>query len=150
MAEKKKSQNLAVMGAGRLHTSIFLTAMLVALLSNPLSALDHHPTDKVSLDIFTIGLDYTKFCDLRDGAPISDACFAFIGAVVEIVESNNLSVPEEKRCFPATCIPHGSNIKEIFETIRPELRASTGICAGMCNSTSYVITSLATSYPCKK
>jgi hypothetical protein len=147
MAEEKKSQNLTV---GRLHTCIFLIAMLVVFLSNPSRAQDHHPTDKFNLDTFKIGLDYTKFCDLRDGAPISDACFAFIGAVVEIVESNNLSVPEDKRYFPATCIPHGLKIKEIFETIRPRLRADTGVCLGMCTSTSYVISSLAALYPCKK
>jgi hypothetical protein len=40
--------------------------------------------DDPGFDAFGIGLGFTRFCDFRDGAALSDACYAFMGAAIEM------------------------------------------------------------------
>jgi hypothetical protein len=126
----------------RIRLAAFVVAVLSVILSA--SAAEKDP----GWDAFGIGLDFTTFCDLKPGAPLSEPCRTFVGAVIEIVEANNLISPEFRdRVFPATCIPRGSKIEDIVEAIRPKLQVL--ICAGFCTSTSFVMSALATTYPCR-
>jgi len=89
--------------------------------------------------------DLTSFCDLHDKAAMSERCFGFVSAVVEITVDEDL--PSFKRRI---CLPANLNVKKIFEAIRPELRSRYGRCLGFCTAAGYVQTSLYATFPCKR
>jgi len=97
----------------------------------------------IDLDTFGIGINFDEICDLHAGATISDKCYGFIGAIVEIVITDRLSGLSHRA---QTCIPKGQTIPQIFEKIRPLLRVR--VCSGFCTQTGYVISSLHEAYPC--
>jgi len=101
------------------------------------------PLGAIDLDTFGIGINIDQICDLHAGATISDKCYGFIGAIVEIVITDGLlGLPHRA----LTCIPKGQTIPEIFEKIRPFLKVR--VCSGFCTQTGYVISSLHQAYPC--
>jgi len=110
---------------------------LAAFLSNPTTAQD----------ITGLGLSLHDIC-FRDATPMSDKCYGFIGAIVEIVELDQLD-PTQERSFPPTCIPRGLKVEDIYEAIREPLSKRTFSCAGICTATSSVFSALAAVYPCK-
>ena len=83
-------------------------------------------------------IDFTEFCDLRDHAPISEQCHAFVGAIVEMNRAFDLyTLDHNDQYYDRSCIPRGTTINEIFERIRPWLRNAVPYCLGQCNSASY-------------
>ena len=124
----------------------FLCSLLVLFVVDamPVSTVLGQPAPvALDLDSFGIGINFDEICDLHAGATISDKCYGFIGAIVEIVITDRLSgLPNRAQ----TCIPKGQNIPQIFEKIRPFLRVR--VCAGFCTQTGYVISSLHEAYPC--
>jgi hypothetical protein len=97
------------------------------------------------------GVDIEEFCDFRPGVPISDKCYGFIEGVVgmldnETMEAYSTTTPTGMRA----CIPHNLSVEQVFEAIRPLLaRPLAFVCAGKCNSASYLTDALISVYPCK-
>jgi len=89
--------------------------------------------------------DITDFCDLNDGAAISDKCFGFLSAVIETVQT--LHETHQAIGFLNACIPFGTTVEQAIPKIRPLLRRRT--CMGKCSATSYVELALYEVYPCK-
>lgn len=123
-----------------------IAALLLSLVAAHPAEAEVQKDQKFDLDVFGIGIDLDEICDLHSGAPISDKCYGFVGAIVEIVKIDSIQPPQFRR-GPKACIPKGANITQIFEKIRPLLR--TRVCAGFCTQTSYVISSLHEAYTCK-
>ena len=119
-----------------------LTAGIIALslVSSPATAQDP----------YNLGISVTKMCDLRpDGdSRMSDKCYGFISAVVEIMEVNQ-GMPKERMFSRPACIPDGLKVEDIYKAIRPALM-DVGPCLGLCTSTSYVISALIRVYPCRQ
>ena len=103
------------------------------------------------IDLFSLGLDFREFCDLEDGAPISNKCMGFLAAVIEIEKGYVSLDPALASRLNRACIPPGVSIHQIFAVIRPQLRRmiESGTCIGLCDSTGYVMSSLAGNFPCR-
>ena len=132
--------------ASGIARKVIITVVTAGLTANA-AATGAPSQSKFDPDVFGIGINFDEICDLHSGAPIGDKCYGFIGAVIEIVKSDSLTAPQF-RTGPKACIPRGQNIPQIFEKIRPSLRARVGICLGFCTQTGYVISSLNEAYPC--
>jgi len=89
--------------------------------------------------------DVTDFCDLNDGAAISDKCFGFVSAVIETVQI--LHVTHQATGFLNACIPFGTTVEQAVPNIRPLLRRR--MCLGKCTATTYVELAPYEVYPCK-
>jgi len=79
---------------------------------------------------------------------MSDKCYGFISAVVEIMKVNQ-GIPKERMFFRPACIPDGLKVEDIYKAIRPALM-DVGPCLGLCTSTSYVMSALIRVYPCRQ
>jgi hypothetical protein len=91
------------------------------------------------------GIELTDFCDLRDGAPISDMCYGFVAGVLEVMLAEELTrAPNEERRLCLLRV----DVKVVIAKIRPGLR-KYGVCAGFCTSQSYVATEIYRAYPCR-
>jgi hypothetical protein len=123
-----------------------IVVLLALSLFTHVAIADPTGQSKIPDDPFGIGIDFTEICDLHAGAPISDKCYGYLGAVIEIVKTDSV-MPSRFRTRLKTCIPRGQNIAQIFEKIRPSLRVR--VCGGFCTSTGYVMESLYEAYPCK-
>jgi hypothetical protein len=128
----------------RMVRSAMLAVAALGIAAN-VAAADSPSQSKFDPDVFGIGINFAEICDLHSGAPIGGKCYGFIGAVVEIVKTEN-ALPTQFQTWPKTCIPRGQTITQIFEKIRPSLRVR--VCAGFCTSTGYVRSSLHEAYPC--
>lgn len=94
------------------------------------------------------GLNLLDMC-FKGSARMSGKCYGFIGAIVEIVETEQL-VSTHRRFSPPICIPPGLKIADIWEAIGQPLSDRVFSCAGVCTATPYVIATLAAVYPCKE
>jgi hypothetical protein len=131
----------------RLKYGLWAVSLLAGLAgSAPAVAADE---EKSMLDQFNIGLDFRKFCSLQDDAPIGDKCWAFLAAVIEIEKGYVSLDPQVAKRLNHACLPPRMSIQQIFATIRPQLRRIMGSCVGLCDSTSYVMSSLAGTFPCE-
>lgn len=101
-------------------------------------------------DPYGLGISVMKMCDLRPNGDsrMSDTCYGFIAAVVEMVKVDQ-GTPEARRISRPACIPDGLRVEDIYRAIRPALM-DVGPCLGICTSTSYVISALIRVYPCKQ
>ena len=88
---------------------------------------------------------FEDFCSLRDRAVVTDTCFGFMSAVIEIINDGHV---QRKPEFLRICPP--ASIKGAVSKIRPWLRKNGNICVGLCDATSYAIVALQAVYPCKK
>jgi hypothetical protein len=139
---------MIIRALSRLPTVAFL---IIAMAVTSVPAEARPSASDGAIDPFGLDMDFTKFCDLADGTKMSDECRGFIGATVEIaLTESSFGVPG--RYTPVKiCIPkERRNVEKIFQDIRPVLRKSTMLCAGLCTSTSYVLSSLSETYPCKQ
>jgi hypothetical protein len=116
-----------------------IAAVSALLVAHPVAAQDR-PTDR--------GLNLFDMC-FKGSARMSDKCYGFIGAIVEIVETEQL-VSTDRRFSPPICIPPGLKVADIWEAIGQPLSDRVFSCAGVCTATSYVISTLAAVYPCKE
>ena len=107
-----------------LKLAIVLGAFL-SLAPYPAQATENEHTIHDWIDPYQLDIDFTKFCDFNDDAPISDKCYGFIGAIAEIVISENSSGPAANRQFPPACA-WNLNTEQIFKMIRPWLREHVG------------------------
>jgi hypothetical protein len=100
-------------------------------------------------DVFGLGLDLSAMCDLTPGAPVSDRCYGFLGAIVEMALSSEglreQGFDETSFLFVRTCIPADLKLDEIIEAIRSHFVAT---CTGLCTETGYVLSALESAYPC--
>ena len=108
----------------------------------------HHGVAQEPYDPYGLRINIGDVCDLRPNgsSKMSDKCYGFIGAVAEIVKTNQLY--RDNRIPGSTCIPDGLNIEELYEAIRPALIAGRA-CFGTCTSTDLVMSTLAHTFPCK-
>ena len=90
------------------------------------------------------GLPIGEFCDFRDGAALSQKCRGFIAGVADLVSSDNVAA-SGRRAHPATCVPYGLDVEEVYDKLRPHMQALN--CAGKCTATSDVLGALAKAYP---
>jgi hypothetical protein len=120
-------------------------ALILSLIASQSAVAEAQKESKFDPDVFGIGINFDEICDLHSGASISDKCYGFVGAVIEIVKVDSFQAPQFRK-GPKTCIPSGADIKQIFERIRPLLRER--MCAGFCTQTGYIMSSLREAYPC--
>jgi hypothetical protein len=109
------------------------------------------PKHHHGLDPYNHGADFTTFCDFTEGAPISDKCYGFVAATVEIAMNERvLKYSQDKNQSRwRACVPVDLTVPQIFEQIRPNLRKNLGTCGGFCTSTFYIINALNETYPCR-
>jgi hypothetical protein len=119
--------------------------LVIAIISTISALAPASAADKI-LRVDPWGIELTDFCDLRDGAPISDKCYGFVAATVEATRDRDVTRrPDEKQRL---CIPRRTDIAEMIAKIRPRLRMHFGLCAGLCTSEGYVASELYRAYPC--
>jgi len=143
-------------GDWRMMNRIILGSFAVAaFIAQPygLVAADEHYvpwSEPIPLDHFNLGADFTKFCDFSDNTPMSDKCYGFVMATVEIMMEERLLLSEQQRTGTSwnACIPRGLKMKQIIESIRPLLRRGILGCTGFCSSTTYIMGALRVVYPC--
>ena len=131
-----------------------VSATLGILCFFPATAFADPQTNVLKVDPW--GIELTDFCDLRDGAPISEKCEGFVAGVVETTLAEDYinmgRRPDGKGWGPPfnprrLCLKR-IDIKAIIQGIRPYLRTHFA-CAGFCTSASYVESALYATYPCK-
>jgi len=128
--------------SGKVRRSFAAIAAVSALLmAHPVAAQDPFGPTFRGLDLFDI-------C-FKGSARMSDKCYGFIGAIVEIVETEQL-VSGDRRFSQPICIPPGLKVEDIWDAIGQPLSDRVFSCAGICTATSYVISTLAAVYPCKE
>lgn len=119
-------------------------AVLLQAISTSSGAEETRP-----VDVFGLGLDLSRICDLQPGAPVSEGCRGFMGAIVEMALSSQglreQGFDETSFLFVRTCIPPGLRLDEIIEVIRSHIAPA---CTGLCSETGYVLSALELAYPC--
>ena len=111
--------------------------VVVMIFSSPVLAAPRTAPASIELD---------QICDLRTGAPMSDKCLGFVGAVVEIVKIEN--VMKNRSYLAGACVPTELSVPQVFDKIRPSLRH--WVCGGFCPASWNVARSLNEVYPCPK
>jgi hypothetical protein len=114
-----------------------------------LSLVSNRAIAQAPFDPYGLGINFEEMCDLRPNGDsrMSDKCYGFISAVVEVMKVDQ-GTPEERRFFRPACIPDGLKVEDIYKAIRPSLM-DVGPCLGLCTSTGYVMLALVKVYPCK-
>lgn len=121
---------------GRVFTALVMG--FLAITSMPIRAQPNTPVR------FTIVND---FCDVGEGAPISERCIGFVAAIVEMRRDEKIFHNSHQM---DVCIPWGIKTTTVVKAIRPWLRQWGGICAGYCDASSYISGALNATYPCKR
>lgn len=105
--------------------------------------------DAGAKDVFGLGLDLPAICDMAPGAPVSDRCYGFLGAIIEMALSSQglreQGFDEASFLFVRTCIPPDLKLEQIIEAIRSHMAPA---CTGLCTETGYVLSALELAYPC--
>jgi hypothetical protein len=135
-----------------------MTAEFAAVSALCLSALVQPPAARAEeprhQDLFGLGLNFREICDLTPGAPVSDRCYGFMGAVIEMALSSQglreQGFDETSFLFVRTCVPPGVMLEEIIEVIRVQIDTHPMLsqCTALCSETGYVLSALESAYPC--
>lgn len=100
-------------------------------------------------DAYGLDLHPERFCDLEDGAPVSDACYGYVGATIEMVMTEHDVPRPDPQWWRPACIPRGVKVADVVARIRPLLRPPR-MCGGLCTDTGSVRDALVEAYPCER
>jgi hypothetical protein len=118
----------------RRFTALLMSAAFASMVLSAPSAVASTSLSKLS-----------DFCEIQNGAPISEKCIGFVSAIVEIRRDEGfVQHPYDMN----VCIPLNISTKTLIRQIRPWLRRRGDVCVGHCDATSYVSTALNATYPC--
>ena len=96
----------------------------------------------------SFGMSQLKdFCEIARGAPISERCYGFVAAIVELSQDQH-TMPNPGPGLGGVCIPYDLTTEQIIRKLRPWLRKRGDTCYGHCDATSYIEEALIATFAC--